>query len=262
MKRSSWSGTHFSGEENRHFPCLFFLSSRYKCRLLHFSLQMYSFLHRLILKSAFVRKKNVESVLLRRARLIVTRWCLWFDEPLGIQGEILRWTRMRFFFRSSLSSKPRDKKQHCHLRFADVLLLKKDSEESIASIFSKKNGTSGTNEFLPKMSSNRCCVFIARIDLAKIMKLMLRVSSESKYSFFNRKVIEHIVEKMDVVVWSTEAELFLSGSREERVWSSKLGMRVVSSLWIFFFQSWPLFRRRLASRRQTLQAGHFSEESS
>jgi hypothetical protein len=33
------------------------------------------------------------------------------------------------------------------------------------------------------------------------MKLMLRVSSESKYSFFfNRKVIEHIVEKMDVVV--------------------------------------------------------------
>jgi len=105
-------------------------------------------------------------------------------------------------FRSSLSSRPRDKKQHCHLRFADVLLLKKDSEESIASIFSKKNGTSGTNEFLPKMSSNRCRIFIpaARIDLAKIMKLMLRVSSESKYSFFSRKVIEHIVEKMDVVV--------------------------------------------------------------
>ncbi|MFN9941322.1 MAG: hypothetical protein ACK56I_17765, partial [bacterium] len=53
-----------------------------------------------------------------------------------------------------------------------------------ASISSKKNGTSGTNEFLPKMSSNRCCIFIARIDLAKIMKLMVRVSSESKYSFF------------------------------------------------------------------------------
>ena len=141
------------------------------------------------------RKKNVESFLLQRAKLIVTRWCLWFDEPLGIQGEILRWTGMRYIFRSSLSSRPRDKKQHCHLLFADVLLLKKDSEESIASIFSKKNGTSGTNEFLPKMSSNRCCVFIARIDLAKIMKLMLRVSSESKYSFFNRKVIEHIVEK-------------------------------------------------------------------
>ncbi len=100
-----------------------------------------------------------------------------------------------------LSSKPRDKKQHCHLRFADVLLLKKDSEESIAFIFTrKKNGTSGTNEFLPKMSSNRCHVFVARIDLAKIMKLMLRVSSESKCSFFNRKVIEHIVEKMDVAV--------------------------------------------------------------
>jgi len=64
----------------------------------------------------------------------------------------------------------------------------------------QKKGASGTNEFLPKMSSNRCCVFIARIELAKIMKLMLRVSSESKYSFFNPKVIEHIVEKMDVVV--------------------------------------------------------------
>ena len=118
---------------------------------------------------------------------------------------------------SSKSQRPRDKKQHCHLHFADVLLLKKDSEESIASIFTKKNGSSGTNEFLPKMSSNRCYVFIARIDLAKIMKLMLRVSSESKYSFFKRMVIQHIVEKMDVVVWSTEAELFLSGSREERV---------------------------------------------
>jgi len=193
----------------------------------------------------------------------------WLSQDDAYDSTSLSGSRERFYderecdiFRSSLSSKPRDKKQHCHLRFADVLLLKKDSEESIASIFSKKNGTSGTNEFLPKMSSNRCCVFIARIDLAKIMKLMLRVSSESKYSFFNRKVIEHIVEKMDVVVWSTEAELFLSGSREERVWSSKLGMRVVSSLWIFFFQSWPLFRRRLASRRQTLQAGHFFEESS
>ena len=105
---------------------------------------------------------------------------------------------MRYFsdlLLSSKSQRPHDKKQHCHLHFADVLLLKKkDSEESIASIFTKKNGTSGTNEFLPKMSSNRCYVFIARIDLAKIMKLMLRVSSESKYSLFNRKVIEHIVE--------------------------------------------------------------------
>ena len=50
------------------------------------------------------------------------------------------------------------------------------------------------------MSSNRCRVFVARIDLAKIMKLMLRVSSESKYSFFKQMVIQHIVEKMDVVV--------------------------------------------------------------
>jgi len=39
------------------FFILVFLSSRSKCRLLHFSLQLYSFLHRLILKSAFVEKK-------------------------------------------------------------------------------------------------------------------------------------------------------------------------------------------------------------
>jgi len=52
---------------------LVFLSSRYKCRLLHFSLRLYSFLHRLILKLVYVEEKNVESVLLRRARLIVTR---------------------------------------------------------------------------------------------------------------------------------------------------------------------------------------------
>ena len=92
-----------------------------------------------------------------------------------------------------------------------------------------KNGTSGTNEFLPKMSSNRCCVFIARIDLAKIMKLMLRVSSESKYSFFNRKVIEHIVEKMDVVVWSTEAELFLV----RKSWRASLIFKTWDAIRIF-----------------------------
>ena len=107
-------------------------------------------------------------------------------------------------FRSSLSSKPRDKKQHCHLRFADVLLLKKDSEESIASIFSqKKMVLPARMNFFPRCLRIDAVFFIpaARIDLAKIMKLMLRVSSESKYSFFsNRKVIEHIVEKMDVVV--------------------------------------------------------------
>jgi len=146
--------TFFWGRESSSFM-LVFLSSRYKCRLLHFSLQMCSFLHRLILKSVFVEKK--------------CRKC------------------------SSSTSKV-----DCHKM---MLMIRRASRDpGIASIFSKKNGTSGTNEFLPKMSSNRCCVFIARIDLAKIMKLMLRVSSESKYSFFNRKVIEHIVEKMDVVV--------------------------------------------------------------
>jgi hypothetical protein len=40
---------------------------------------------------------------------------------------------------SSKSRRPRDKKQHCHLRFADVLLLKKDFEESIASCLHKGN---------------------------------------------------------------------------------------------------------------------------
>ena len=49
-----------------------------------------------------------------------------------------------------LSSKPRDKKQHCHLRFADVLLLKKDSEESIASIFSKKMVLPARMNFFPR----------------------------------------------------------------------------------------------------------------
>ncbi len=44
------------------------------------------------------------------------------------------------------------------------------------------------------MSSNRCYVLSAGIDLAKIMKLILRVSSESKYSFFKWMVIQHIVE--------------------------------------------------------------------
>ena len=143
----------------------------------------------------------------------------WLSQDDAYDSTSLSGSRERFYderecdiFRSSLSSKPRDKKQHCHLRFADVLLLKKDSEESIASVFIKKNGTSGTNEFLPKMSSNRCCVFIARIDLAKIMKLMLRVSSESKYSFFKRMVIQHIVEKMDVVVINESCLLYTSPS--------------------------------------------------
>lgn len=62
LDNDGWNGhhdeAHFSGEENRHFSCLLFLSSRYKCRLLHFSLRLYSFLHRLILKSVFVEEKK------------------------------------------------------------------------------------------------------------------------------------------------------------------------------------------------------------
>lgn len=69
----------------------------------------------------------------------------WLSQDDAYDSTSLSGSRERFYderecdiFRSSLSSKPRDKKQHCHLRFADVLLLKKDSEESIASISSKK----------------------------------------------------------------------------------------------------------------------------
>ena len=164
---------------------------------------------------------------------------------------------------SSKSQRPRDKKQHCHLCFADVLLLKKDFKESIASVFiEKKNGASGTNEFLPKMSSNRCHVFIARIDLAKIMKLMLRVSSESKYSFFKRMVIQHIVEKKN---GCSRDQQKLDFSCPEIVKSEfdlqnlecESCLRCGSSS----SKAGLYFRRRLASRRQTLQAGQFFSRS-
>lgn len=184
------------------FFILVFLSSRSKCRLLHFSLQLYSFLHRLNFEVGFRREKKCRKCFSSTSKVDCHKMMLMIRRASRDPGRDFTMNGNAIFSDLLLSSKPRDKKQHCHLRFADVLLLKKDSEESIASIFSKKNGTSGTNEFLPKMSSNRCRIFIpaARIDLAKIMKLMLRVSSESKYSFFNPKVIEHIVEKMDVVV--------------------------------------------------------------
>ena len=54
--------------------------------------------------------------------------------------------------------------------------------------------------FFPRCLRIDTTLSLRELILARIMKLMLRVSSESKYSFFNRKVIEHIVEKMDVVV--------------------------------------------------------------
>ena len=115
----------------------------------------------------------------------------WLSQDDAYDSTSLSGSRERFYderecdiFRSSLSSKPRDKKQHCHLRFCRRPSVEKRFRRVHSFYLLQKNGTSGTNEFLPKMSSNRCCVFIARIDLAKIMKLMLRVSSESKYSFF------------------------------------------------------------------------------
>jgi hypothetical protein len=63
LDNDGWNGHHdqahiFLGKRIVIFSsCSFFLSSRFKCRLLHFSLQLYSFLHRLILKSVFVEKK-------------------------------------------------------------------------------------------------------------------------------------------------------------------------------------------------------------
>ncbi len=62
LDNDGWNGHHdqahiFLGKRTVIFSILVFLSSRFKCRLLHFLSQMYSFLHRLILKSAFVVKK-------------------------------------------------------------------------------------------------------------------------------------------------------------------------------------------------------------
>jgi len=63
LDNDGWNGHHdqahiFLGKRIViFFFMLVFLSSRFKCRLLHFSLQLYSFLHRLILKSVFAEKK-------------------------------------------------------------------------------------------------------------------------------------------------------------------------------------------------------------
>ncbi len=103
--------------------------------------------------------------------------------------------------------------------------------------------TFDTNEFLPKMSSNRCYVLIARIDLVKIMKLMLRVSSESKYSFFKRMVIQHIVEN--------------GCSRDQR----KLNLFIQES-WrasLIFFKTWDASRVFAASLLLKLALKFFRE---
>ena len=194
----------------------------------------------------------------------------WLSQDDAYDSTSLSGSRERFYderecdiFRSSLSSRPRDKKQHCHLRFADVLLLKKDSEESIASIFSKKwyfrhEWISSQDVFESMPYFHSCCKNWSREDNEADAKSFFRV----EIFFFQSEGHRTHCWKMDVVVWSTEAELLLSGSREERVWSSKLGMRGVSSLWIFFFQSWPLSRRRLASLEADSTSRAFFEVSS
>jgi len=146
LDNDGWNGHHDQAHiflEKRiviFFFILVFLSSRFKCRLLHFSLQLYSFLHRLILKSAFVEKKcrkcssPTSKVDCHKMMLMIRRASRDPGRDFTMNGNAI----FSDLLLSSKSQRPRDKKQHCHLRFADVLLLKKDSEESIASIFIKK----------------------------------------------------------------------------------------------------------------------------
>ena len=208
------------------------------------------------------RKKNVESVLLQRARLIVTRWCLWFDELLDIQGEILRWTGMRYFFDLLLSSEPRDKKQHCHLRFADVLLLKKDSEESIASIFTKKkwyfrHEWISSQDVFESMPYSHCKNWSCEDNEAdaksffRVEIFFLQSEGHRTHCWKNgcsrdqRKLNfscpEVVKSEFDLQNLGCESCLRCGSS------SSKAGL--------YFVEGWRL-------RRQTLQAGHFFEESS
>lgn len=63
LDNDGWNGHHdqahiFLGKRIVIFFHTRFSVFSFKCRLLHFSLQMYSFLHRLILKSVFVGKKK------------------------------------------------------------------------------------------------------------------------------------------------------------------------------------------------------------
>ncbi len=197
MKRSSWSGTHFSwGSELSFFSPYSYSVFSFKCRLLHFFITDVLFSSSSNFEVGVVVKKIIRKCSSPTSKVDCHKMMLMIWWASRYPGRDFARNGNAMFSNLLLSSKsqrPRDKKQYCHLHYADVLLLKKDFEESIASVF-KKMSTFDTNEFLPKMSSNRCCALIARIDLAKIMKLMLRVSSESKYSFFKRMVIQHIVE--------------------------------------------------------------------
>ena len=89
------------------------------------------------------------------------------------------------------------------------------------------------------------------------MKLMLRVSSESKYSFFNRKVIEHIVEKMDVVVISGSLTCFV-----QELWRASLIFKTLGCKSCLRCESsskagLKVFREESASWWHTLQTGQF-----
>ena len=109
--------TFFWGRESSSFFfMLVFLSSRFKCRLLHFSLKLYSFLHRLILESAFVKKcrkcsSSTSKVDCHKMMLMIRRASRDPGRDFTMNENAI------FFLSDLLYSKPRDKKQHCHLRF-------------------------------------------------------------------------------------------------------------------------------------------------
>ena len=170
LDNDGWNGPHdqahiFLEKRIVIFFFFIFLSSRLSVVFFIFSLQLYSFLHRLILKSAFVEKKcrkcssPTSKVDCHKMMLMIRRASRDPGRDFTMNGNAI-------FSDLLLSSKPRDKKQHCHLRFADVLLLKKDSEESMASIFIKKMVLPAQMNFFP-----RCL----RIDAAfSLQELILR----------------------------------------------------------------------------------------
>ncbi len=84
---------HIFEEANHHlFSYTGVFSICFSSRVIfHLLLKMYSSLHHLTVKSASsITKMSRKCFLLLRARLAVTRWCLWFDEHLGIQGDFVR----------------------------------------------------------------------------------------------------------------------------------------------------------------------------
>ncbi len=132
---------NFWENESSSFSCCHFtlFASQVESSSFIFYPQMYSSLHHLILKLASWKKNSWECYLLQRAKLAVTRWCLWFDERLDIQGDFARNGNAMFSIFQALEiqlQNPCSKKQHCHLHCTDV--FKGDFKESRASFFIRK----------------------------------------------------------------------------------------------------------------------------